>query len=393
MQTYASPYTSLTPKAFIKSSFDPSKSNATTVFTGQGVQPLRPFANHATTPKNEKCCQNPPDDVHHFADRDSLPKRRKPNPSRQHFNACSGADKDALAEGSRCKQNQIASKSKEETNEGAHKPKESADENEKAYPMSLGGIDSFLTQAKGRYPGPDSDDSDNDDDQTNRPTIEERVLNDELTILPSSSPYLTIGPSKKTVQNTLFQDDHDILAIVDRIIIDLAPPQTFPSGPLRGSPPVNFRGSSEAHRLATELRHQVTMLNPQKNLITSKELGLAMSMFYNHLSSRALICSRTIISPAHVPIAFGMTLPTAAHRMPPVGYQALPAHVYQHVPPPPCFEQAVLPSQPMPSVSRASMRAPSAHGAKADIKVQDYGFQPTPSSSPTPKKKRKRSGK
>ena len=323
-----------------------------------------------------------------FADGDHPAKRRKRNSSVQYLQACNGLYKRVPTNGSTCSRRKIAEGSQQTLDEGIDELKGSAKGTEKVYTTTLEGIDNFLTQAKGRFPGPDSDDSENDGHQVNRKRAEKQSPNGESTISPPSSPQSVNGQSKPNFQNTLCPSDRDILAIVDRIVTDIMPSENSHCFLPQGIPHFNFRGSLEAQQLATELKRQVTVLNPQKNIIVSKDLGLVMSMFYNHLSSRAFTCSKTI-PPPQAQFPFGMVTPMAQPGLLPVNYQVLPAHVYQHVPPPATFNQTLLPSQPASFITRGNVIPPSTNPVKEELKVQRYGFPPKPDTGPGLKKRRR----
>ena len=315
-------------------------------------------------------------------------KRRKRKSSVQYMKACNGLHKRVPTNGSICSRRKIAEGSKQTSNEGNDELKGSAEGNEKVYTTTLEGIDNFLTQAKGRFPGPDSDDSDYDAHQVRRKRAEKQSQNGESTISPLSSPQSANGQTKPNFQNALCPGDRDILAIVDRIVTDIMPSESSHCLLPQGIPHCNFRGSLEAQRLATELKRQVTVLDPQKNVIVSKDLGLVMSIFYNHLSSRAFTCSKTI-PPPRAQFPFGMVTPMAQPGLLPVNYQTLPAHVYQHVPPPAAFNRTLLPSQPASFITRGNVIPPSTIPVKEALKVQRYGFLPTPDTGPGPKKRQR----
>ena len=324
-----------------------------------------------------------------FPDGDHPAKRRKRSSSVQYLKACNGLHKRVPTNGSICSRKKIAEGSKLTSDEGIDELKGSAEENEKVYTTTLEGIDNFLTQAKGRFPGPDSDDSDNDAKQDNRKRAEKQSHHGESTISPPSSPQSANLQTKPNFQDNLCPGDHDILAIVDRIVTDIMPSESSHCLLPQGIPHFNFRGSLEAQRLATELKRQVTVLNPQNNVIISKDLGLVMSMFYNHLSSRAFSCSKAIIPPPQAQFPFGMVTPMAQPGLPPVNYQPLPAHVYQHVPPPAAFNQTVLPSQPASFITHGNVIQSSTISVKEELKVRRYGFPPTPDTGPGQKKRRR----
>ena len=304
--------------------------------------------------------------------------------------ACNGLQNKVPTNGNTRSRKKIAEGSKQTSDEGIDELKSSAEENEKVYTTTLEGIDNFLTQAKGRFPGPDSDDSENDANQVHRKRAKKQSHNGESTISPPSSPQSANGQTKPNFQeDASCPGDRDILAIVDRIVTDIMPSESSHCLLPQEIPHFNFRGSPEAQRLATELKRQVTVLNPQKNVIVSKDLGLVMSMFYNHLSSRAFSCSKTIVPPPQAQFPFGMVTPMAQPGLLPINYQPLPAHVYQHVPPPATFNQTVLPSQPAPFITRRNLIPPSTIPVKEELKVQRYGFPPTPGTGRGPKKRQR----
>ena len=323
-----------------------------------------------------------------FANGDQPAKRRKRNSSVQYLNGCNGLRKGIQTNGNICSRKKVAEGLKQTSDEGIDELKGSA-ENEEAYPTTLEGIDNFLTQAKGRFPGPDSDDSDNETNQANKKCAEKLSHNSESTISPPSSPQSTNGQTKPNLQDASCSGDSDILAIVDRIVSDIMPSMSSHCVQPQGIPHFSFRGSLEAQRLAIELKRQVTVLNPQKNLIVSKDLGLVMSMFYNHLASRAFSCSKTIIPPPQAHFPFGMATPLAQPGLLPMNYQPLPAHFYQHVPPPATFHQTVLQSQSPSFITRGNIKPPSTIPVKEELKVQRYRFPPTRGTCPGQKKRQR----
>ena len=324
-----------------------------------------------------------------FPDGDHPAKRRKRDSIVQCLKVCNGLDKRIPTNGSKSSRKKIAEGSKQTSDERIYELKGSAQENEKVYTTTLEGIDNFLTQAKGRFPGPDSDDSENDANRVNRKCAGKQSNNGESTISPSSSPRSANGQTKPHFQDASYPGDLDILAIVDRIVTDIMPSESSHYLLPQGIPHSNFRGSLEAHRLATELKRQVTVLNPQNNVIVSKDLVLVMSMFYSHLSSRAFSCSKTIIPPPQAQFPFGMVPPMGQPGLLPANYQPLPAHVYEHVPPPATFSQTVLPSQSAPSITSGNVISPSTNPVKENLKILRYGFPPIPDTGPRPKRKQR----
>ena len=317
---------------------------------------------------------------------DHLAKRRKRNSSIQYLKASSGLHKKYSTNGSICNREKIAEGSKQTSDKGIDELKGSIEEREKVYPTTIEGIDNFLTQAKGRFPGPDSDDSENDANQVNRKSAEKQSDNGDATISPPSSPQSTNGQTKPSSQDALCAGDRDIWSIVDRIATDIMPSESPPSVFPQGIPHLNFRGSLEAQQLAIELKRQVTVLDPKKNVIVSKDLGLVMSIFYNHLSSRASSCSKPIIPPPQAQFPFGMVTPMAQPGLMPINYQPLPAHVYEHVPPPATFHQTVLPSQAASFPKHGNVIPPSIIPVK-EKQVERYGFPPTPDARPGRRKR------
>lgn len=313
-------------------------------------------------------------------------KRRKRNSSVQYLKASSGLHKKPSTNGSRYNREKIAEGSKQTSDKGIDELKGSVEEREKVYPTTIEGIDNFLTQAKGRFPGPDSDDSENDANQVNRKSAENQSDNGDATISAPSSPQSTNGQTKPSPQDALCADDRDIWAIVDRIATDIIPSESSPSVFPQGIPHFNFRGSLEAQRLAIELKRQVRVLDPKNNVIVSKDLGLVMSTFYNHLSSRASSCSKPIIPQPQAQLPFGMVTPIAQPGLLPINYQPLPAHVYEHLPPPAIFQQTVLPSQAASIPTRGNVIPPSTIPVKQK-QVEDFGFPPTPDARPRRRKR------
>ncbi len=386
--TYASPYINPVPNVKVTLSPTPCTNDAGKSSIEPGRQPLDRTTIITDISSKQRKPQELPVQPCKFVNGDHPAKRRKRNSSVQNLNACNGLHKAIQANGITCSRTKIAEGSKQNSDRGIDELKGSA-ENEKVYPTTLEGIDNFLTQAKGRFPGPDSDDSDNDTNQANKKCAEKLSHNGESTISPPSSPQSTNGQTKPHLQDASCPDDRDILAIVDRIISDIMPSESSYCVQPQGIPHFNFRGSLEAQRLAVELKRQVTLLNPQKNLIVSKDLGLVMSMFYNYLSSRAFSCSKTIIPPPRANLPFGMRTPLAQPGLLPMNYQPLPAHVYQHVPPPATFHQTVVPSQPPSFITCGNVIPPPTLPVKEEHKVRRYGFPPTPDTCPGQKKRQR----
>ena len=276
--TYASPYSKLVPNVNITPS--PSLS------TNDGGKKDRTEAKAESSIKDGKP-QELPDQSCDLEYGDHPAKRRKRNSSVQHLKASSGLHKKSSTNGSIRNREKIPEGSK---HKGIDELKGSVEERENVYPTTIEGIDNFLTQAKGRFPGPDSDDSENDANQVNRKSAEKQSDNGDATISPPSSPQSTNGQTKPNSQDALCAGDRDIWAIVDRIVTDIMPSESSPSVFPQGIAHFKFRGSLEAQRLAIELKRQVTVLDPKNNVIVSKDLGLVMSTFYNLLSSRASSC-------------------------------------------------------------------------------------------------------
>ena len=313
-------------------------------------------------------------------------KRRKRNSSVQYLKASSGLHKKSATNGNVCNHGKIPGGSKQISGKGIDELNGSVEEKEKVYPTTLESIDNFLIRAKGRFPGPDSDDSGNDANQVDRKSTEKQSDNGEATISPPSSPVSTSGQAKTNFQDVLCAGDRDIWAIVDRIVTDIMPSRSTPSVSPQGIPHLVFRGSLEAQRLAIELKRQVTILDPRNNVIVSKDLGLVMSIFYNHLSSRAFSCSKPIIPPHQAQNPLGMVTPVAQPGLLPMNYQPLPVHVYEHVPLPASFQQTVLPSQAASFPTRGDAISPSTIPVK-EKQVERYGFPPTPNTRPGRRKK------
>ena len=308
---------------------------------------------------------------------DHSAKRRKRNPSIQSLKASSRLHKKISTNGSACNRERSAEGSKQTSDKGIDGLRDPEEEKEKVYPTTLEGIDNFLTRAKGRFPGPDSDDSENDANQVNRKSAIKQSDNGEATISPLSSPQSLNVQTKPDSQDALRAGDRDIWAIVDRIVTDIMHLESSPSVLPQGIPHFKFRGSLEAQRLAIELKRQVTVLDPNNNVIVSKDLGLVMSIFYNHLSNRAFSCSKPIIPPPQAQSPFGMVTPMAQPGLLPMNYQPLPAHVFEHVPPPASFHQTVLQSQASSFPTRGNVISPSTVPVK-EKQIERFGSPPTP---------------
>ena len=386
---YASPYSNPVPNVIVTPLPSPSTNDAGESSIDPGRQPLdRTKVNVDVSIKKRKP-QELPLQRCKFAEGDHQAKRRKRNLSVQYLKTNNGFHKRVPTDDSTRSRKKIAEGSKRTLDEGIDEPKGSTEENEKVYTTTLEGIDSFLTQAKGRFPGPDSDDSDNDANHVNGKCAEKQSHNGESTISPPPSPQPANGQTMSNFQDSSWPGDRDIFAIVDRIVTDILPSESSHSLLPQGIPHFNFKDSLEAHRLATELKRQVTVLNPQNNVIVSKDLGLAMSMFYNHLSSRAFSCSKTVIPPPQAQFPFSMGTPMAQPGLLPNNYQPLPAHVYQHVPPPATFNQTVLPSQPASFITHGDAIPPSTIPLKGKLKIRTYGFPPAPGTGSGPKRRQR----
>ena len=387
--TYASPYSNPVPNVNVTPSPSPSTNVVGKSSIDPGRQPLDRTKVNVDVSIKKRQPQELPLQPYNFAEGDQGAKRRKRNSSMQYLKPNDYVHKRFPTNDSTRSRKKIAERSKQTLDEGIDELKGSTEENEKVYTTTLEGIDSFLTRAKGRFPGPDSDDSDNDAKHVNGRYAEKQSHNDESTISPPSSPQPANGQTMSDFQEPLLPVDSDIFAIVDRIVTDILPSESSHSLPPQGIPHFNFRGSLEAHRLATELKHQITILNPQNKVIVSKELGLAMSMFYNHLSSRAFSCSKMVIPPPLAQSPFGMATPMAQPGPLPINYQPLPAHVYQHVPPPATFNQTVLPSQPASFMTHDDVLPPSTIPLKGKLKIRTYGFPPAPNTGSGPKRRQR----
>ena len=306
-------------------------------------------------------------------------KRRKRNSSIQYPKARNRLHNKSSTNANICNREQIAEGSKKPSDKGTDELKGSVEEKEKEkiYSTSLEGIDNFLTQAKGRFPGPDSDDSENDANQTDRKAAEKQSDNRETTISLQSSPHATNGRMEPNSRDALCAGDRDIWAIVDFIVTDIMPSASSPSLLPRGIPHFSFKGSLEAQQLAIELKRQVTILDPKNNVIVSKDLGLVMSIFYNHLSSCAFNCSKPIIPPRQSQFPFGMMTPMVQPGLLPISHQPLPTHVYEHMPPPTKFRQTVLLSQAASLPTRGNLTPPSSVSVK-EKQIERYGLPPTP---------------
>ena len=387
--TYASPYSNPVPNINVTPSPSPSTNDAEKSSIDPERQPLDRTKVNVDVPTKKRKPQELPLQPCNFAEGDHQAKRRKRNSSVQYLKPNTGFHKRIPTNDSTRSRKKFAEGSKQTLDEGIDELKCSTEENEKVYTTTLEGIDSFLTQAKGRFPGPDSDDSDNDANHVNGKRVEKQSHNGESTISPPSSPQPANGQPMSNCQNPLLPGDRDIFAIVDRIVTDILPAESSHSLLPQGIPHFNFRGSLEAHRLATELKRQITVLNPQNNVIVSKDLGLAMSMFYNHLSSRAFGCSKMVIPPPQAQLPFGMATPKAQPGLLSMNYQTLPAHVYQHVPPPATFNQTVLPSQPASFITHGDAMPPSTIPLKGKLKIRTYGFPPAPGTGSGPKRRQR----
>ena len=264
--TYASPYSNPVPNVNVTPSPSRSTNDAGKSSIEPGRQPLDGTKVNADISINTRKPQELPVQPCNLADGDHPAKRRKRNSSVQYLNSCNGLHKRVSTNGSTRSCKKIAEGSRQTSDEGIDELKGSAEKSEKVYTTTLEGIDSFLTQAKGRFPGPDSDDSENDANQVNRKRAERRSHNGESTISPPSSPQSANGQTKPNFQDASCPGDRDILAIVDRIVTDIMPSESSNCLSPQGIPQFNFRGSLEAQRLATELKRQVTVLNPQNNV-------------------------------------------------------------------------------------------------------------------------------
>lgn len=384
---YASPYSNPVPNVNVTPSSCPSTNDAGKSSIERGPQPLDRTKVNADISNKKRKPQELPLQACDFADGEHPAKRRKRNSSVQYLKASNGLHKKVPTNDSTRSRKKVAERSKQILDEGTDELKGSA-ENEKVYTTTLDGIDKFLTQAKGRFPGPDSDDSDNDASQVIRKPAKKRSHNGESTISPPSSPRSANDQAMPNFQDDPCPCDRDVLAIVDRIVADIIPSESSHSLLPQGIPHINFRGSLAAQELATELKRQVTVLNPQNNVIISKDLRLVMSLFYNHLSSRAFSCSKTI-PPPRTQFPFGIVTQIAQPGLLPINYQPLPAHVYQHVPPPATFNQTVLPSQPASFITGGNVISPTTIPVKEELKFQGYEVPPIPDTGPRPKRRRR----
>ena len=375
--TYASPYSKPVPNVDITPSPSLSINNGGKSSIDPGQNRLdRMEVNTEISNKNRKP-QELPVQSHNLEYGDRPAKRRKRNSSIQYPKARNGLHNKSSTNANICNREQIAEGSKKPSDKGTDELKGSVEEKEKVYSTSLEGIDNFLTQAKGRFPGPDSDDSENDANQTDRNAAEKQSGNREATISLPSSPHATNGRTKPNSRDALCAGDRDIWAIVDFIVTDIMASASSPGVLPQGIPHFSFRGSLEAQQLAIELKRQVTILDPKNNVIVSKDLGLVMSILYNHLSSRAFNCSKPIVPPPQTQFPFGMMTPMAQPGLLPKSHQPLPAHVYEHVPPPTSFHQTVLPSQAASLPTRGNVTPPSTVPVK-EKQIERYGFPPTP---------------
>ena len=382
--TYASPYSKPVPNVNIT----PSPSIATNDGEESSIEPGRKRLDRKEVNAESSIKDGRPQELAvqscNLEHGDHPAKRRKRNSSVQYLKASSGLHKKPSTNGSICNREKIAEGSKQTTDKGIEL-KGSVEEREKVYPTTIEGIDNFLTQAKGRFPGPDSDDSENDANQVNRKSAEKQFDNGDATISPPS-PQSTNGQTKPNSQDVLCAGDRDIWAVVDRIATDIMPSESSPSVFPQGISHFNFKGSLEAQRLAIELKNQVTVLDPKNNVIVSKDLGLVMSTFYNHLSSRASSCPKPIIPPPQAQLPFGIMTPMAQPGLLPINYQPLPARVYEHVPPPTTFHQTVLPSQAASFPKRSNVIPPSTIPVKVK-QAKMYGFPHTPDARPGRRKR------
>ena len=375
--TYASPYSKPVPNVDITPSPSLSINNGGKSSIDPGQNRLDRMEVDTEISNKDRKPQGLPVQPHNLEHGDRPAKRRKRNSSVQYLKARSSLHKNSSTNASICNREQIAEGSIQPSDKGTDELKGSVEEKEKVYSTSLEGIDNFLTQAKGRFPGPDSDDSENDAKQTDRKAAENQSDNREATISLPSSPHATNGRTKSHSRDALCAGDRDIWAIVDFIVTDIMPSASSPGILPQGIPHFSFRGSLEAQQLAIELKRQVTILDPKNNVIVSKDLGLVMSIFYNHLSSRAFNCSKPIVPPPQAQSPFGMMTPMAQPGLLPISHQPLPAHVYEHVPPPTSFHQTVLPSQAASLPTRGNLTPPSTVPVK-EKQIERYGFPPTP---------------
>ena len=384
--TYASPYSKPVPNVNIMPSHSLSTNDGGKSSIDPGQKCLdRREVNAESSIKDGKPQELPVQSCN-LENGDHPAKRRKRNSSVQYLKVSSGLHKKASTNGSICNCEKIAEGSKQTSDKGIDELKGSVEEREKVYPTTIEGIDNFLTQAKGRFPGPDSDDSENDANQVNRKSAKKQSDKGDATISPPSPPQSTNSQTKPNSQDALCAGDRDIWAIVDRIVTDIMPSESSPSFFPQGMARFNFRGSLEAQRLAIELKRQVTFLDPKNNLIVSKDLGLVMSTFYNHLSSRASSCPKPIIPPPEAQFPFGIVTPMAQPGLLPINYQPLPTHVYEHVPPPATFHQTVLPSQAASFPKRGNVIPPSTIPVK-EKEVEKYRYSPTPDARPGRRKR------
>ena len=375
--TYASPYSKPVPNVGITPSPSLSMNNGGKSSIDPGRKLLNGMEVNTEISNKDRKPQELPVQSYNLEYGDRPAKRRKRNSSVQYLKTRSGLHKKSSTNASICNREQIAEGSKQPSDKGIDELKGSVEEKEKVYSTSLEGIDNFLTQAKGRFPGPDSDDSENDANQINRKAAEKQSDNREATISLPSSPHATNGRTKPYSRDALCAGDRDIWAIVDCVVTDIMPSASSPGVLPQGIPHFSFRGSVEAQQLAIELKRQVTILDPKNNVIVSKDLGLVMSIFYNYLSSRAFNCSKPIIPPPPAQFPFGMMTPMAQPGLLPISHQPLPAHVYEHVPPPTSFHQTVLPSQAASLPTRGNLTPPSTVPVK-EKQIERYRFPPTP---------------